>query len=50
MQAIHIGLISQANLDWADVMIWWRHVRHWEISTETVKRKLMKRLESILWR
>ena len=37
------GLAAE-NLDWADVLIWWGHVRQWEISTETVKRKLLKRL------
>jgi trehalose utilization protein len=39
------GLAAE-NLDWADVVIWWGHVRQWEISSETVKRKLLKRLRS----
>ncbi|MDA7673517.1 ThuA domain-containing protein [Verrucomicrobiales bacterium] len=39
------GLAAE-NLDWADVVIWWGHVRQWEISSETAKRKLMKRLRT----
>lgn len=35
---------SSENLDWADVIIWWGHVRHWEISPETAQRKLLKRI------
>ncbi|MEM7144408.1 MAG: trehalose utilization protein [Verrucomicrobiota bacterium] len=38
--------LSAANLDWADVMIWWGHVRHWEISPETAQRKIIKRLKA----
>ena len=39
------GLTAE-NLDWADVMIWWGHIRQWEVSPETVQRKIMKRLKS----
>lgn len=38
--------LSAENLDWADVIIWWGHVRHWEISPETAQRKLIKRIMS----
>ena len=38
--------LSSENLDWADVIIWWGHIRQWEISPETAKRKLIKRLKS----
>jgi len=38
--------LSAENLDWADVIIWWGHVRHWEISPETAQRKLVKRILS----
>lgn len=38
--------LTDENLDWADVIMWWGHVRHWEVSPETVQRKLMKRLKS----
>ena len=36
--------LSSDNLDWADVIIWWGHARHWEISPETAQRKLIKRI------
>lgn len=36
--------LSAENLDWADVIIWWGHARHWEISPETAQRKLVTRL------
>ena len=36
--------LSSENLDWADVIIWWGHARHWEISPETAQRKLIKRI------
>ncbi|MEM6280516.1 MAG: ThuA domain-containing protein, partial [Verrucomicrobiota bacterium] len=38
------GLAAE-NLDWADVVIWWGHVRQWEISPETAQRKIVKRLK-----
>lgn len=38
--------LSNENLDWADVMIWWGHVRQWEVSPETAQRKIIKRLKS----
>ncbi len=38
--------LSVENLDWADVMIWWGHVRQWEVSPETVQRKIMRRLKT----
>ncbi|MEM9481172.1 MAG: ThuA domain-containing protein [Verrucomicrobiota bacterium] len=38
------GLAAE-NLDWADVVIWWGHVRQWEISPETGQRKIVKRLK-----
>lgn len=38
------GLTAE-NLDWANVVIWWGHVRHWEISPETAQRKIIKRLK-----
>ena len=38
--------LSADQLDWADVMIWWGHVRHWEVSPETAQRKIIKRLKS----
>ena len=38
--------LSAENLDWADVVIWWGHVRHWEISPETAQRKVIKRLKA----
>ncbi|MEO0444742.1 MAG: ThuA domain-containing protein [Verrucomicrobiota bacterium] len=38
--------LSAAHLDWAQVMIWWGHVRQWEISPETAQRKLIKRLRA----
>ena len=38
--------LSADHLDWADVMIWWGHVRHWEVSPETAQRKIIKRLKS----
>ena len=38
------GLTAE-NLDWADVVIWWGHVRQWEISPETAQRKIIKRLK-----
>ena len=34
--------LSAENLEWADVVVWWGHARQWEISSETVKRKIMK--------
>ncbi|MEM1067301.1 MAG: ThuA domain-containing protein [Planctomycetota bacterium] len=39
------GLAAE-HLDWADVMIWWGHIRHWEISPETAQRKIIKRLKT----
>lgn len=38
--------LSNANLDWANVVIWWGHIRQWEISAETVQRKILKRLRT----
>jgi trehalose utilization protein len=38
--------LSDENLDWADVLIWWGHRRHDEISNETAQRKIVKRLKS----
>ena len=34
--------LSAENLEWADVVVWWGHARQWEISPQTVKRKIMK--------
>ncbi|MEM1224960.1 MAG: ThuA domain-containing protein [Planctomycetota bacterium] len=39
------GLAAE-NLDWADVMIWWGHVRQGEVSSETAQRKIIKRLKT----
>ncbi|OUW19701.1 MAG: trehalose utilization protein [Opitutales bacterium TMED158] len=36
--------LSDDNLNWADVIIWWGHARQWEISPETAQRKLLKRI------
>ena len=38
--------ISDEDLDWADVLIWWGHKRQWEISPETAQRKIIKRLKA----
>lgn len=38
--------LSAENLDWADVIVWWGHARHWEISPETAQRKLINRILS----
>jgi trehalose utilization protein len=38
--------LSNANLDWANVVIWWGHVRQWEVSAETAQRKIIKRLRA----
>lgn len=38
--------LSNDNLDWANVVIWWGHVRQWEISPETAQRKIIKRLRT----
>ncbi|MEL6107882.1 MAG: ThuA domain-containing protein [Planctomycetota bacterium] len=37
--------IAADDLDWADVMIWWGHVRQWEIAPETAQRKIIRRLK-----
>ena len=38
--------LTPENLNWAKVLIWWGHARQGEISSETVKRKLMKRIRT----
>lgn len=38
--------LTDENLDWADVLIWWGHVRQDEITPETSQSKLISRLKS----
>jgi trehalose utilization protein len=38
--------LSNENLDWADVLIWWGHRRHDEISKETAQRKIINRIKA----
>ena len=38
--------LSAANLDWANVLMWWGHARQTEIAAETVQRKIIKRLRA----
>jgi trehalose utilization protein len=39
------GLTAE-NLDWADVLVWWGHVRQGEITPETAKQKIVRRIQS----
>ena len=36
--------LSDANLDWADVLVWWGHVRQGEIKPETARTKIIARV------
>ncbi len=38
--------LAEENLDWADVLIWWGHVRQAEVSPETAQRKIIQRIQS----
>ena len=38
--------LSEENLVWAEVMIWWGHVRQGEIKAETIREKIMPRLKA----
>lgn len=38
--------LKDEDLDWADVMIWWGHVRQAEITPEITQQKIIKRLKS----
>ncbi|MDB4459135.1 ThuA domain-containing protein [bacterium] len=38
--------LTNANLDWADVLIWWGHARQKEVTAETSRNKLIKRLSA----
>ncbi len=38
--------LSAANLDWANVLIWWGHARQGEITPETARTKIIKRLQA----
>lgn len=37
--------LSSENLEWADVLIWWGHVRQGDISPETAQTKIIRRLK-----
>ena len=38
--------LSADNLDWADVLVWWGHVRQGEITPETASKKIVSRIQS----
>jgi trehalose utilization protein len=38
--------LSGDNLDWADVLVWWGHVRQGEITPETASKKIVSRIQS----
>ncbi len=38
--------LKDEDLDWADVMIWWGHIRQAEITPEIAQQKIIKRLKS----
>ena len=38
--------LTEEDLDWADIMIWWGHVRQAEITPELAQQKLIHRLKS----
>lgn len=37
--------LKEKDLEWADVLIWWGHVRQGDVTPETVQKKIIKRLK-----
>ena len=37
--------LSQEDLDWADVLVWWGHVRQHEIKREFAKKEIIERIK-----
>jgi len=37
--------MTDANLDWADVMIWWGHARQAQVTPETSQKKIVSRIK-----
>ena len=37
--------VTAANLDWADVMIWWGHARQAQVTPETAQKKIVSRIK-----
>src|SRR6185437_12973384 len=38
--------LADDDLDWANVLIWWGHVRQGEISPETARAKIIQRIKA----